>query len=229
MARMLGDVAEAVRVLRRGLETAWAHGEVFAVDELLAELAVLLADGGDLRGATACLRRLEEIAARTESGRSRLLWLVTSARLHAVSDADAAGKYLTDAVALARDRGQPFETATTLLAAARLGESPAALLTEAYELFGQVGAPLWRFRTRADMRRARVPVPDHERATSESDRLLATLVSEGLTNRRIAAVLGLSPDAVANRLTRLFARTGARSRTELVAAVLRKGAATADW
>jgi 6,7-dimethyl-8-ribityllumazine synthase len=33
-------------------------------------------------------------------------------------------------------------------------------------------------------------------------------------------VLRLSEDAVANRLTRLFARTGLRSRTEVVTAVL---------
>ncbi|MEC3993804.1 AAA family ATPase [Actinacidiphila sp. DG2A-62] len=229
VARTLGDPAEAVRVLRRGLETARTHGEVFATDELLAELVGLLVQAGDLPGAAQCVRQLEEIAARTESGRSRLLWLVASARLHAADDPDAAGKHLTDAVALARSREQPFETATTLLAAARLGEKPASLLTEAYELFGQVGAPLWRFQARTDMRRAKVPVPDHDQAMAEGDRLLATLVSEGLRNRQIAAALGLSPDAVANRLTRLFARTGARSRTELVTAVLRRSMPAADW
>ncbi|MER6266800.1 AAA family ATPase [Streptomyces sp900105755] len=229
VAWMLGDPAEAVRVLRRGVATARTHGEVFATDELLAGLAGLLVQAGDLPGAAVCVRRLEEITARTEGGRSRLLWLVASARLHAAGDPEAARKHLADAVALARSREQPFETATTLLAAARLGEKPAALLTEAYELFGQVGAPLWRFRTRADMRRAKVPVPDHDHAMAEGDQLLATLVSEGLRNRQIAAVLGLSPGAVANRLTRLFARTGARSRTELVTAVLRRSMPAADW
>lgn len=229
VAQILGDPAEAVRVLRRGLETARAYGEVLATDELLAKLAVLLADAGDMPGAVDCARRLEETAARTQDGRSRLLWLVTSARLHSADDAEAARKYLTDAVALARDREQPFEIATTLLAAAQLGEGPAAPLTEAYELFGRVGAPLWRFRVRTEMQRVRLPVPDHDRARAESDRLLAVLVSEGLRNRQVAAVLGLSPTAVANRLTRLFARTGARSRTELVTAVLRRNMPTADW
>ncbi|CAM5607886.1 HTH luxR-type domain-containing protein OS=Streptomyces griseorubiginosus OX=67304 GN=AQJ54_40380 PE=4 SV=1 [Streptomyces griseorubiginosus] len=67
VARVLGDPAEAVRVLRRGVETARTHGEVFATDELLAELAGLLVQAGDFPGAAECVRRLEEIAARTES------------------------------------------------------------------------------------------------------------------------------------------------------------------
>ncbi|MGQ4516501.1 AAA family ATPase [Streptomyces sp. DW26H14] len=221
IARALGEPAEAVRLLRRGLETARAHGEVFATDELLAELAGLLVEAGDPEGAAECVRQLGEVAARTEDGRSRLLHLLASARLHGADDPDTARVSLADAVALARHRRQPFETATTLLAAARLDENPRGPLTEAYELFGRVDAPLWRFRVRAAMRGAGLTAPDREGALLENDRLLATLVSEGLSNRQAAAVLGLSPDAIANRLTRLFARNGVRSRTELVTAVLR--------
>ncbi|MEV6028397.1 LuxR C-terminal-related transcriptional regulator [Streptomyces sp. NPDC052036] len=70
------------------------------------------------------------------------------------------------------------------------------------------------------MREAGRTVPGRKQATSENEQILATLLAEGLTNRHIATVLGLSEDAVANRLTRLFARTGLRSRTEVVKAVL---------
>jgi DNA-binding CsgD family transcriptional regulator len=45
-------------------------------------------------------------------------------------------------------------------------------------------------------------------------------VTEALTNRQLSAVLGVSKSAVANRLMRLFARTGTRSRLELATAVL---------
>ncbi|XUL93695.1 LuxR C-terminal-related transcriptional regulator [Streptomyces galilaeus] len=103
---------------------------------------------------------------------------------------------------------------TYLLASAPL------LLREAYDLFGQCGAALERFHTRAAMRAAGITVPGRRQATVESEQLLATLIAEGLTNRQIAVVLRLTEDAVANRLSRLFARTGLRSRTEVVTAVL---------
>lgn len=63
-------------------------------------------------------------------------------------------------------------------------------------------------------------MPGRKQATVESEQLLASLIAEGLTNRQIATVLRLTEDAVANRLSRLFARTGLRSRTEVVTAVL---------
>jgi DNA-binding CsgD family transcriptional regulator len=230
-ARTLGDLAEAERTLRRGLNAALVTGEVYATDELWAELAAVQIDTGDLMGARDSLRHLERIAEQTDGERTGLLWLLASARLLGTDggQADAAHKQLMDAVALARRRGQPVETAVTLLAAARQDDDPAAMLTEAYELFGEAGALLWRFRTRAEMRRARATVPRRGQATAESEHLLAMLVSDGLTNRQAAAVLGLSQDAVANRLTRLFARTGVRSRTEIVTAVMRRGGASGDW
>ncbi|MFH9554625.1 helix-turn-helix transcriptional regulator [Streptomyces sp. NPDC017435] len=43
------------------------------------------------------------------------------------------------------------------------------------------------------------------------------MVSDGATNRQIAAELACSPKTVEQRLTRLFRRTGTRSRTELTA------------
>lgn len=79
---------------------------------------------------------------------------------------------------------------------------------------------LSRFHTRATMREAGLTVPGRRQATAENEQLLATLVTEGLANRQIATVLRLSEDAVANRLSRLFARTGLRSRTEVVSAML---------
>jgi DNA-binding NarL/FixJ family response regulator len=55
---------------------------------------------------------------------------------------------------------------------------------------------------------------------AENERLLATLVTDGLTNRELATVLGASEKSVEGRLSRLFQRTGYRSRVELASAVL---------
>ncbi|MFS8199745.1 AAA family ATPase [Streptomyces sp. CWNU-52B] len=220
LLRTLGDPAGAVRVLRHGLDAAAAREHVAGTGELWAALAEVHAEEGRTGEAATCLARLEGIAGRSGSGRTRLRYLLASAGVRRRDDPGSAARSLREAVELARSRSQPFETAVTLVAAADAGAGPPELLHEAYELFGRTGAALSRFRTRAAMREAGITVPGRRQATDENEQLLATLIAEGLTNRRIATVLRLSEDAVANRLTRLFTRTGLRSRTEVVTAVL---------
>ncbi|MEV2192576.1 AAA family ATPase [Streptomyces phaeochromogenes] len=217
--RTLGDLGRAGQLLRHGLRAADERGSFYGTDELLASLAEVHAEAGHPGRATACLERLDRTAEQMNSGRTRLLHLLTSGKILG-PDSPEARKHLHEAVDLARSRGQPFETAVTLLAAVRANAAPATLLHEAYEHFGEMGATLWRFHTRTAMREAGLTVPGRRQATTENEHLLATLLAEGLTNRQIAGVLRLSEDAVANRLSRLFARTGMRSRTEVVTAVL---------
>ncbi|MFD4557981.1 AAA family ATPase [Streptomyces sp. NPDC058469] len=218
--RSLGDPTGAERTLRRGLDAAEVHGQIAGTDELWAALAELLADSGRTAEAVTCLERLERISDRMGTGRTRLRYLTASARVLRPDSPVTAGENVREAVGLARSRSQPFETSVTLVAAVDVGGGPPALLREAYELFGESGAVLERFHTRAAMRAAGITVPGRRQATVESEQLLATLIAEGLTNRQIATVLRLTEDAVANRLSRLFARTGLRSRTEVVTAVL---------
>ncbi|MFD3379895.1 MULTISPECIES: AAA family ATPase [unclassified Streptomyces] len=217
--RTLGELDRAEEVLLRGLHAADERGTFYGIDELLASLAEVQAEAGHKDRATACLTRLEQTAEQMNSGRTRLLHLLTSGKILG-PDSPEGLKHLHEAVGLARSRSQPFETAVTLLAAVRANAAPATLLHEAYERFGEMGATLWRFHTRTAMREAGLTVPGRRQATAENEHLLATLLAEGLTNRQIAGVLRLSEDAVANRLSRLFARTGMRSRTEVVTAVL---------
>ncbi|MGW1564361.1 AAA family ATPase [Streptomyces sp. NPDC002144] len=218
--RTLGDLSGAAESLRRGLSAANARGHVYGTDELWAALADLNAEAGRTGEATTCLRRLEKVAEQLGSGRSRLLCLLASAKVRRLDDPGQARRDLREAVDLARSRSQPFETAVTLSAAADNGAGPATLLHEAYELFQETGAALWRFHTRTALREANLTVPGRKEATAESEHLLATLIAEGLTNRQVATVLRLSEKAVADRISRLLARTGLRSRTEVVTAVL---------
>ncbi|MDX2693320.1 AAA family ATPase [Streptomyces ipomoeae] len=216
----LGDLGGAEKTLRSALTTAQAHDQVYGTDELWALLAEVTAGAGHTAEAMACLHHLERIAPRTGTDRSRLRHLLASARILRQEAPDTARHNLREAVDLARTRGLPFETATTLVAAATTGAVPATLLHEAYELFGTTGATLWRFHTRTALREAGLTVPGRKQTTAENDHLLATLLAEQLTTRQMATVLRLTEDAVARRLSRLFARTGKRSRTELVTAVL---------
>ncbi|MEI5103028.1 helix-turn-helix transcriptional regulator [Streptomyces sp. PmtG] len=127
------------------------------------------------------------------------------------------------AVELARSLGQPYETARTLLAVAmaepRVPSSAEMLLREAYALFGEVDAQLWRHWTRIALRSAGLRVPSPRGSAREMDLLMARLVAEGLSNRQLAATLSLSETGVSSRLNRLFRRTGLRSRVELATAV----------
>ncbi|WP_208780200.1 hypothetical protein [Streptomyces griseorubiginosus] len=68
------------------------------------------------------------------------------------------------------------------------------------------------------MRQPGLPVPARKQATAENEHLLAPLRGERLSNSQLATVLRLSEDAVAQRLSQLFARTGMRSGTEVVTA-----------
>ncbi|MFJ9626132.1 AAA family ATPase [Streptomyces sp. NPDC101175] len=221
--RTLGDLAGAEERLRRALTVADARGQIQGTEELWAPLAELLVQTGRGVEAAQCLEQLDQVADRMGGGRPQLLSLLASARVLRQTGPTAHGtvrERLRDAVELARLREQPFETAVAFLTAAELDPDQYGLLHEAYELFGVTGAALWRFRTRNALREAGLSVPGRKQATAESEHLLATLIAEGLSNRQIATVLRLSEDAVANRLTRLFVRTGLKSRTEVVTAVL---------
>jgi DNA-binding CsgD family transcriptional regulator len=56
---------------------------------------------------------------------------------------------------------------------------------------------------------------------SPSERRVAELVSEGRTNREIAAALFVTERTVASHLTHVYAKLGVRSRTELARFVAR--------
>jgi DNA-binding NarL/FixJ family response regulator len=50
---------------------------------------------------------------------------------------------------------------------------------------------------------------------SERERSIAELVAEGRSNKEVAAALFLSGKTVENNLSRIYAKLGVRSRTEL--------------
>ncbi|NUT46072.1 MAG: response regulator transcription factor, partial [Saccharothrix sp.] len=65
-----------------------------------------------------------------------------------------------------------------------------------------------------------ISVPGRQATVAENESLLAVLVADGLGNKQIATLLGASEKSVEGRLSRLFSRTGYRSRVELAAAML---------
>jgi len=101
-------------------------------------------------------------------------------------------------------------------------------LRGALELFRTLGAVPWAERTEAELRATgetarKRDVSAVEQLTSQ-ERQIAGLVTEGLTNKEIAAQLFLSPRTVDYHLRKVFTKLGIASRTELI----RDGLATRD-
>jgi DNA-binding CsgD family transcriptional regulator len=88
-------------------------------------------------------------------------------------------------------------------------EAIAAALTG----FEELGAVTWIDRARAELGRIGGRKP--ESALTAAERRVATLVAEGRTNHEVAAALFLAERTVAGHLTRIYAKLGVRSRTEL--------------
>jgi DNA-binding NarL/FixJ family response regulator len=76
-----------------------------------------------------------------------------------------------------------------------------------------LGSPLWAERTRSELgriggRRARTGL-------SPTEGRVAALVAGGLSNKEVAAALFVTPKTVEANLSRIFAKLGVHSRTEL--------------
>lgn len=236
---VMGETARAGGLLHLGpgdpATAAWVLGELAVGCELagmlhpggiphLADLAEARVRSGDPDGAAQALEALRPLAAGV-GGR----WPGASlARVEAVlvDDVDA----LRHAVDLHAGLGMPFELGRALLDLGRglrrrgqLLESRAPL-HEAMHLFEQLGASAWVDSAASELRAARGRVTvgrgaDGLATLSPQEQRVATLVAAGATNKEVAAELFVAPKTVENCLTRVYAKLGVRSRTQLVAAV----------
>ncbi|MFJ8823075.1 ATP-binding protein [Streptomyces sp. NPDC102467] len=128
------------------------------------------------------------------------------------------------AVAAWRELRQPYELAQSLLhcgqtALAAGDRSAAALLDEAAELAAALGAaPLAR---RIALAARSAPAADSGLTAREHDVL--ALLAEGLSNRRIAGRLHISPSTAGVHVSHILAKLGAATRTQAAAIAHRRG------
>jgi DNA-binding CsgD family transcriptional regulator len=113
-----------------------------------------------------------------------------------------------------------FDEARTILArgmverrAKRWAEARASLEL-AQERFEQFGAQLWAERAREELSRVSGRKRSETRLTA-TERRIAERVAQGASNKQVAAALFVSVKAVEVTLTRVYAKLGVRSRTEL--------------
>lgn len=134
-------------------------------------------------------------------------------------DYDAA----TAAVELLREQGNLAELMRACMTVAFFCDDPEPWYREALEISRRLGEDWMGAHIRESMRKLGV-APPRARAVreefSETDLQIIALVGSGMTNRQIASSVRISEKTVENYLTRLFARTGCRSRLDLAAASL---------
>ncbi|WP_410607969.1 hypothetical protein [Amycolatopsis sp. lyj-109] len=212
--RAHGENARTESILHAAVCQAGENGVVAHTDLLwiaLADIAVRTERPGRL---PEYLRKLGEVAARMGTERAEFNRLTLHALVH---DDPVAAK---GAMSLLRLRDQPLEQAVALERFVRYGLSEPSALSESYAIFGEMDALMSRSWSRTLMRHHGVHVPGRQTTLAENERLLAVLVAEGLGNRQIATLLQTGEKSVEGRLSRLFQRTGYRSRVELATAIL---------
>uniref|UniRef100_UPI002FCE2B79 helix-turn-helix transcriptional regulator n=1 Tax=Streptomyces poriticola TaxID=3120506 RepID=UPI002FCE2B79 len=211
-----GDDARAVRLARRlspRLRRAGPHAGLFS---LLTRAVRIAASTDDEEGAAELLEEIELLRRETGTDATESLLLARGLVHRDVQQ-------VRSAVDLARGRGDLPAVLDSCLAVARFAEDPRPWLREAHGLAKQCDASVLLEQVRAVTRERGVPAPrarGRRDAPAVTERRIVELIGEGLTNRQIALRLRISEKTVENYLTRLFARTGYRSRVELAAASL---------
>lgn len=209
--RAFGDEDGARATLLDCAANATERGLAVGTDLVWSELADLALARGDRAEAERALAELEQLM---PTSRTTMLTLLARATVN--KDHDAA----RECERLVRTRAQPLEQAVVLERLVKHGAADPRLLAEAYDLLGTLDAILYRAWSRNLMRDHGVPVPGRKETVAENERLLAMLAAAGLSNKQLAAALRTSEKSVEGRLSRLFTRTGYRSRIELSTAML---------
>lgn len=218
----LGNAAQASRHLEAmsggGLpggigEPDWLRFGPYAVEAVISL--------GQADDAAARIAHLEGLA-RAPDSRSLGAALERCRGLLAIARGDTAAALARLEHALAgHDRVPiPFERARTLLALgsaqrrAKQRRAARQSLAQALDGFDRLGARLWSERTRGELARigGRTPSPD---ALTATEQRVATLVAAGRTNTEVAAELFLTVHTIEKALTRIYAKLGIRSRTQL--------------
>ena len=180
---------------------------------------------GDLARATSLTARLQQ-----QADRSQIPWsLAVAARCRgllagAEGDLDAATAALERALVAHEGCPVPFERARTLLALGRIHRRAkrkrlaSETLELALTLFEQVRSELWAARTQAELQR--VGTRRSPRVLTPTERQIAQLAADGLTNKNIAATVFVSTKTVEANLSRVYRKLGISARAQLGRALL---------
>lgn len=205
------DAAGRIAAGWRAYDGQRAYGSPIGVEQLL----VRIADLGARFGVDAAGDRLRTLhGANGPRITSEAAFLI-----QAITDGDPTAA--AQGAGHVRARGHRLDLWQATLALGRAVEDAGTWLLEAHATARTLGAPAARSAVAGALRQRGIPSPQARGARpafSAVELQIIELLRGGCTNRQIAARLRLSEKTIENHLTRLFARTGLRSRVELAAA-----------
>jgi DNA-binding CsgD family transcriptional regulator len=209
------------------LGAAWEHTQREGVEEpgvfpVAPDLVEALVELGELDEAAAVAARLREQAEE----QAHPWGLATAKRCEALvrlasQKDEVAASDLEQAAAAYGELGLRFDRARTLLLLGRdqrrrkKWAAARRALEQAAALFDELGAPGWVEEARSELARvgARKPQPSGELTPTE--RRVAELAAEGLSNKEIARTLFVTVHTVEVHLSHAYAKLGVRSRSQL--------------
>jgi DNA-binding CsgD family transcriptional regulator len=186
--------------LPEALEALVALGELDRAEALLVSFQ-------------SCAESLDRVWGLATGERCRGLLLM------ARGDASGAVGHLQRALQHHQRIDMPFELARTLLCLGRVQrrakhrKEAREAFSQALQSFERIGVPLWADKARAELERTHVR--EAPAALTPSELRVAELAASGLTNKRIAERLFMSPKTVEANLARVYAKLGIGSRAEL--------------
>ena len=215
-ALLAHDPAQAAASLR----TVWEHTEREGVSEpgvfpVSPELVDALVELGEADEAQAITDRLATLAREQEHP-----WgLATAARCAALVRFDR--DTFAEAAAAYEALGLRFDQARTLLALGR-GErrlrkwgAARQSLERAATTFDDLDSPGWAEEARSELERVGARKPQQAGVLTKTEERVARLAAEGLSNKEIASTLFVTVHTVEVHLSRVYAKLGIRSRSQL--------------
>ena len=194
--------------------------------QVLPDLVEAAARCGETGLAGAALGRLAERALATATPLA--LGLLARSRALLAADADAEPLYAEAIGHLGQCRARPQLARAHLvygewLRRQRRRRDAREQLRTAHEMFTSMGAEAFAERARVELlatgERARQRTAETAKELTPQEAQIARLVSQGESNRDIAAQLFLSPSTVDYHLRKVFRKTGVASRTQLARAM----------
>jgi DNA-binding CsgD family transcriptional regulator len=227
LAVALGDYPAAAQRLRPLVARWRASGErLVTAGSFVPDAVEALAATGETAAAAAIVAGMEGEAgnpfAAAVTARCRA-WLAAAQGDHdaAAAAVGQALRWFGELPPMPAERGRALLVLGGVQRRLKQRGAARATLTEALGLFEGAGARLWAGRARAELARISGRSPGPVTLSVTEDRV-AGLVARGLSNRDVAAELFVTVRAVESTLTKVYAKLGVRSRTEL-AARLRAG------
>ena len=227
MAALLAhDPARAVE----SLSTVWRHLEQEGVDEpgvfpVAPELVEALVESDEIGEARVVTDRLNDLAEQQEHpwGRATAMRCNALVRLASGVSDELVLPDLEAAAAAYGELGLCFDRARTLLLLGRTQRrrkhwaSARETLERAVASFEELASPGWADEARSELARVGARRSQPSGTLSTSEQRVAELAAQGLANKEIAQALFVTVKTVEAHLSRVYAKLGIRSRSQLSA------------